>query len=52
VVQQINNIVKGAWKQSARENILDLRGKKLQEAEVDCIMRSFINCTLHERLLE
>jgi len=26
---------------------LDLRGRKWQEAAEDCIMRSFITCTLH-----
>jgi len=29
----------------------DLRGRKLQEAGEDCIMRSFIACTLHKILL-
>jgi hypothetical protein len=28
-----------------------LRGRKWQEAEEDCIMRSFITCTLHQILL-
>jgi hypothetical protein len=26
---------------------LDLRGRKWREAGEDCIMRSFITCTLH-----
>jgi len=30
---------------------LDLRGRKWQEAEEDCIMRSFITCTLHQMFL-
>jgi hypothetical protein len=30
---------------------LDLRGRKGQEAEEDCIMRSFITYTLHQALL-
>jgi hypothetical protein len=29
---------------------LDLRGRKWQEAEEDCIMRSFMTCTLHQIL--
>jgi hypothetical protein len=31
--------------------ILDLRGRKWQMAGEDCIMRSFITCTLHQILL-
>jgi hypothetical protein len=30
---------------------VDLRGRKLQEAGEDCIMRSFTTCTLHQILL-
>jgi hypothetical protein len=30
---------------------LELRGKKWQEAEEDCVMRSFISCTLQQILL-
>jgi hypothetical protein len=30
---------------------LDLRGRKWWEAREDCIMRSFITCTLHQILL-
>jgi hypothetical protein len=30
---------------------LDLRGRKCQEAGEDCIMRSFIACTLHQTFL-
>jgi hypothetical protein len=29
---------------------LDLRGRKWQEAGEDCIMRSFVTCTLHKVL--
>jgi len=29
---------------------LDLRGRKAREAGEDCIMRSFITCTLHQLL--
>jgi hypothetical protein len=30
---------------------LHIRGRKWQEAGEDCIMRSFITCTLHQILL-
>jgi hypothetical protein len=30
---------------------LDLRGRKWQEAGEDCIMRSFITCTLHQNVI-
>jgi hypothetical protein len=30
---------------------LDLRGRKWWEAGEDCIMRSFITCTLHQTVL-
>jgi hypothetical protein len=30
---------------------LDLRGRKWREAGEDCIMRSFVTCTLHHILL-
>jgi hypothetical protein len=36
----------GVW-----EEYLDLRGRKWWEAGEDCIMRSFITCTLHHILL-
>jgi hypothetical protein len=35
------------WEQGAEGNIFDLRGRKWCEAGEDCIMRSFITCTLH-----
>jgi hypothetical protein len=31
---------------------LDVKGRKWREAGEDCIMRSFIICTLHQILLE
>jgi hypothetical protein len=32
------------------EKYLDLRGRKWRKAGKDCIMRSFITCTLHQKL--
>jgi hypothetical protein len=37
--------------QGAEENDPDVRDEKWQEAGEDCIMRSFITCTLHQIFL-
>jgi hypothetical protein len=37
--------------ESRRRETLDLRGRRWWEAAEDCIMRSFITCTLHKMLL-
>jgi len=34
-----------------KEEYLDLRRRKWQEAGEDCMMRNFITCTLHQILL-
>jgi hypothetical protein len=33
------------------DEYLDLRGRKLQEAGEDCIMRSFVTCMIQKILL-
>jgi hypothetical protein len=43
--------IEDVGEQGAEENILDPRGRKLWEAGEDCIVRSFINFTLHNILL-
>jgi len=42
--------IEDVWEQCWGE-YLDWRGKKLWEAEKDCIMGSFITCILHQLLL-
>jgi hypothetical protein len=37
--------------EGVRGEYLDLRGRMCWEAAEDCIMRSFITCTLHQMLL-